>query len=148
MSDEDESINEFKKNPGRLVDSVAKLWPGKDFSFHSIVVNEGDDDCKDTFGHRVGKTYEWLSDRTNGVKASVCSKDYAEPLSHIGDKIRNAFRTIKLKCPPVDRDGDGVIDIEVNRSDFPKYTVNGSQLVLEELIPLGKYQIQYYCAVD
>jgi hypothetical protein len=144
LSDEDERSNggeildypleEDRDTPQAFVDTVHSTFNGeKSFSFHSIVISPGDDDCLDEQNQQglhsyFGNTYAALSNLTDldtksiatpGVVGNICGPpssgqiDYGPQLTQIGDSIRKKLGSRKLGCVPV----TGEVEVEFTPAD-------------------------------
>lgn len=148
VSDENESDPELKSQPILVKNSAEQVLPGKTFHFHSIVVREQDQRCRQQSGHTVGLAYEALSFETEGVTASVCSEDYASPLSQIGESIRENFKEIRLRCTPWDDNQDGQPDLLIESSlPYPSYEIHGDKVQFADTLPVGQFRFVYNCPV-
>ncbi len=138
-----------QNKPESLVNLVKTTWPGKAFSYHSIIVKPGDTACKGINGNEnFGQQYANLSALTGGVVGSVCATDYAAQLGTIGQSSVELVRSVSLDCAPVDKNGDGVKDVEVTLAKgapAPKFTIDGSKITFEANLPAGDHSIKYAC---
>jgi hypothetical protein len=152
ISDEDESASGPKNIPENLVKYVQWVWPGKLFSFHSIITIPGDDECRRTQGAAFGVIYERMSRLTGlgtvggAIVGSVCASDYGAQLSGIGDSVRQMNKTMTLQCEPVGPRNSSVV-VRYNGANFTDpYEVIGTKLVFQRNLPLGRYSLFYRCA--
>lgn len=152
ISDEDESATGPKNIPENLVSYVQWVWPGKLFSFHSIITIPGDDECRRTQGASFGVTYERMSRLTGlgtvggALVGSVCAADYGTQLSGIGDSVRQMNKTMNLQCEPIGPTTSSVV-VRYNGASFTDpYEVIGTKLVFQRNLPLGRYSLSYRCA--
>jgi hypothetical protein len=138
-----------RNKPGELVKYLKANWPMKKFQFHSIVVNDGDDVCLgQSKNEGYGIAYETLSKQTNGVRGSVCAKDYGSQLQFMTEKIKDLVKALTLDCAPVydsvakkyrfdiKYDGDEKIEIE-KIEDNIVYFKGG--------LPAGNIRLEYFC---
>ena len=152
ISDENEYPNHIGDNPESLIQLVRDTWGAqKTFVFHSIIVKEGDSDCLGMGNeHSEGIQYAALSRQTGGVIGSVCEPDYANQLAEIGDHVRMQVLSIKLDCPSVDINKDGVNDITLlldNGSEVIDFSYNekSQSLQFSEALSPGVYNLEYFC---
>ena len=149
ISDEDEGRKKHKNKAENLVQLVNDTWnSAKDFVFHSIIVEPGDDKCLEGEGQQLGREYARLSQMTGGDTGSICETHYSSQLKDIGSGVRSQVFTIQLECLPVDRDRDGNVDILVHLEDgslAPDFTRDGQKLTFVSPLPLGNHNIQYSC---
>lgn len=152
ISDEDESATGPKNIPENLVNYVQWVWPGKLFSFHSIITIPGDDECRRTQGAAFGVIYEKMSRITGlgtvggAIVGSVCASDYGAQLSGIGDSVRQMNKAMTLQCEPVGPSNSSVV-VRYNGANFTDpYEVIGTKLVFQRNLPLGRYTLTYRCA--
>ncbi len=138
-----------RNKPDELVKYLKANWPMKKFQFHSIVVGEGDSDClAQSENESYGITYETLSKSTDGVRGSVCAKDYGSQLLFLGEKIKELVKSLTLDCAPVydsvakkykfDIKYDGVETIEVDR-------IEGKVVYFKGGLPAGAIKLEYFC---
>lgn len=150
-SDETPSGNPtFRNQPEGLLSFIKKTWnERKMFSFHSIIVNDGDQACLAKGGNeKYGLSYAELSRKTGGVIGDVCKEKYGDQLTVIGQKVQQLVKTIHLDCPPIDINKDGIIDLLItnsNGSAIPSVSVEASDLIFAEALPLGKTSVEYKC---
>lgn len=145
ISDEDESANGPKNDPEALVKHVHDTFGGqKTFSFHSIITKPGDVGCKMTYGATYGERYKKLSDLTGGVIGSVCEMDYAAQVSGIAQGVRNLLKTMSLQCQPITAGFN--IGLKKDGQLFSgSYRVDGVNLVFDQELAPGNYQVDYHC---
>lgn len=157
ISDEDEcstglsgcpSASADKSNPQNLISQIQNtLGPNKGFSFHSIIAIPGDSSC--TTGGNAGNVYKSLSNLTSGVVSSVCSSDYSTPLSSIGSRVVELVNSVTLSCKPVDLNGDGKADVQIELADGRTlnngFEVNGMNMYFQTPLPEGTHQFHFFC---
>lgn len=146
ISDEDESANGTKNDPQSLLNFISKTYSGqKAFSFHSIITRPGDTACKSTNGYAYGYRYEQFSKLTGGVIGDVCAADYAVQVQGIAEGVRKTLKSITLACAPV---VDSIRTVTVTK-DGQAYTakssLQGVNLVFDDMLPEGQYQVNYSC---
>jgi hypothetical protein len=146
ISDEDESANTAKNDPQGLLNFISSTYKGqKAFSFHSIITRPGDTACKNTNGYSYGYRYEQISKLTGGVIGDVCAADYAAQVQGIAEGVRKTLKTITLSCTPV---VDAMRSVTVLKDGQPytaKNSVQGLNLVFDDMLPEGQYQVYYSC---
>ncbi|MCB0377350.1 MAG: hypothetical protein KDD33_02570 [Bdellovibrionales bacterium] len=166
LSDEDENSNgtSVKMQPADFVQYVSSSFGQKNFTWHSIIVRPGDNNCRlDNQGgapQYYGVKYDELSRLTGfgqaggAIIGSVCERDYTTQLADIGQSVKDMQKTISLECAPVDEDGDGQVEIsvrfaELGSSSFQAYSgsfqLQGLKLVFDDLLPPGDYRVNYSC---
>lgn len=146
ISDEDESANGAKNDPANLVKYVQDTFQGqKAMSFHSIIARPGDTACLGGEGYSAGFRYEQMSKLTGGVIGDVCASDYAAQVQGIAEGVRKTLKTISLSCAPVI---DALHSVQVLK-DGQVYngtrTLTGQNLVFDDLLPGGNYEVYYSC---
>jgi len=151
ISDEDESDKQFRNIPENLLALVKKTWPSKSFAFHSIITRSGDAQCKNGNGNTYGVTYEKMSKLTGAgmiggpIIGSVCEADYGSQLRGIGDSVQAMQKIIDLQCAPIGNVNSSVV-VQLNGSNYTApYQVDGTRLVFQTNLPIGKYVLQYTC---
>lgn len=138
-----------RNKPDELVKYLKANWPMKKFQFHSIVVNEGDAECLGQSNNEgYGIAYETLSKQTNGVKGSVCAKDYGSQLQFMTEKIKDLVKTLTLDCAPVydsiakkykfEIKYDGTEKIEIEK-------IEGNIVYFKGGLPAGNIKLEYFC---
>ncbi len=167
LSDENEAsegeADKVKYQPQEFLNRFNSQFPnGKNFTFHSIVVMSGDEDCLNAGPdpHYYGTLYEDLSKLTGygqpggGTIGSVCESNYTTQLSEIGKSVQDLAKTVPLKCAPYDADGDGEPEILAafkapGSADFvpfeEPYTIQGQQISYQNYLPVGEFQFNYQC---
>ncbi len=145
-----ERVPGLKNKPLKLLDFIEKTWKGsKSFSFHSIIVKEGDGDClaKDE-NEDFGRVYSTLSRLTNGIIGSVCEADYGSQLRIIGKKVQDQTKTIHLDCVPAAHPGESQAKISLENSRglrYPAFRLEKADLIFEDYLPEGKTLVDYVC---
>ncbi len=149
LSDEDESDTKHRNKASNLINFVNNIWGGlKSFVFHSIIVKEGDKECLDNGGYTEGLEYTKLSKMTGGIIGSICEPDYSSQLSDIGVSVRNQIFAIELDCLPVDRNGDGQIEVVVeleNGISPPPFSRDKTTMTFQRPLPIGQHSVKYFC---
>ena len=149
LSDEDESDTKHRNKASNLINFVDNIWGGlKSFVFHSIIVKEGDKECLDNGGYTEGLEYTKLSKMTDGIIGSICAPDYSSQLSNIGVSVRNQIFAIELDCLPVDRNGDGQIEVVVeleNGISSPAFIRDKTTMTFQRPLPIGQHSVKYFC---
>lgn len=152
ISDEDESGCGSKNDPAGLVNFVKATWPGKSFSFHSIITIPNDATCLKTNGAAYGKKYQELSKLLGygtvggSLIGSVCASDYASQLTGIGQSVQDMSYTAELKCAPVVT-GNSSVEIYYQGSKFNgNFAIQGTKLVFDQLLSDGSYSLKYNCS--
>lgn len=143
LSDEDEYSNQNnsgwtqRNEASYLVERTHQvLGSQKNFSFHSIVIS--DEACRvlqnnqlDSNGVRIpaymGEMYMEASDRTGGIVGDICSTNYTNELSTIGNRIDQFIDSVPLQCQPYNnvitvRKSDG--SAIAGRIDGPRFLFN------------------------
>lgn len=143
------TVVQKRNKPEELVKYLKSNWPMKKFQFHSIVVNEGDADClSQSDNESYGIAYETLSKATNGVKGSVCAKDYGSQLQFMSEKIKDLVKTLTLDCAPaydsvakkykfgIKHDGTEKVEVE---------KIEGNIVYFKGGLPTGNIKLEYFC---
>ncbi len=152
-----------QNDPANLYSYITQSYPGKSFKFHSIIVQPGDNVCKDTVGfvgiykgkkvnsinEDYGITYANLSQMTSGIVGDVCQADYTQQITAIGSSSAAQILMTQLSCDPVDSDNNGFKDIEVRslttQTVLSNYVVNNKQVIFDRPLPVGDYVFNYRC---
>ncbi|MBO9666154.1 MAG: hypothetical protein J7501_05020 [Bdellovibrio sp.] len=146
ISDEDESANATKNDPQSLLNFISSTYKGqKAFSFHSIITRPGDTACKATNGYAYGYRYEQISKLTGGVIGDVCAADYAAQVQGIAEGVRKTLKTITLSCTPVVDSLRSVTVLKDGQAYTAKNSLQGLNLVFDDMLPVGQYQVYYSC---
>ena len=146
LSNEDEAS--FGKGsdlitPSKLLRKFMSVFPDKTMQFHSLIVLPGDSKCRREQGSTANySTFAFeLSQKTNGLSRSICSKDYSKELEEIGQKPRNPVKVFHLKEEPF------LPSLRVSvspRQDNENYIIDGSKLIFEVAPPLdSRIQVSY-----
>ena len=140
------------------VQNIAPTGENKGFVFHSIVCLESDvtnnvNGCHANFND-IGYHYMDLSSLTGGIIGSVTAPDYAPMLSSIATAIVSQQNSVSLECEPIDNNEDGEVDLQVSLLNIDTqayepfaglFSVNGMNLEFAEAIPVGQFQVDFYC---
>lgn len=151
ISDENETGTDKKSKPEALLSLVKNKWPGKNFTWHSIITIPGDEKCLKSNGYSYGVAYEKLSKLTGqgktggAVIGTVCATDYGSQLKGIGGSVGSMPRVIELQCPAVGDPASSVIVTRNGAAFNEPYQVEGSRLVFANPLPAGQYQLKYNC---
>jgi hypothetical protein len=151
ISDEDESASGPKNDPQNLVNFVDSTWPGKKFSFHSIITIPGDTACRNTEGAAYGVRYQQLSRLTGlgtvggSIVGSVCATDYGSQLRGIGDSVRQMVRTMDLDCAPIGPNNSSIVILYNGANYTEPYEVQGLKILFQKNLPVGRYELRYRC---
>lgn len=133
-----------RNNPNELLKYVNATYPNKPFYFHSIIVQEGDEEClRGSDNESYGRQYAWLSEKTGGVIGNVCAEDYASQLKMIGEKVSQKVVMIELGCQPV------LESISIKNSTdslAPAFEVQDTRLFFMEPLSPGTWTTNYECA--
>lgn len=143
-------IPRLRNQPLNLLNLIQSTWNGaKNFSFHSIIVKEGDRECLAKDGNeKFGVTYATLSRLTHGIIGSVCESDYGSQLRIIANKVQDQVKTIHLDCVPAKglRELQPNITFEnSNSSLYPSYRLEDSDLIFVDNLPEGLTTVNYFC---
>lgn len=146
ISDEDESNSGPKNDPTNFVNYIRSSFNNeKAVSVHSIITRPGDTHCKSSQGYSYGHRYQQISELTGGVIGDVCAADYAAQVQGIAEGVRKTLKTVTLACLPV---VDSVRKITIIKDGVPfaaTHTVQGLNVVFDEMLPSGSYQFSYSC---
>lgn len=148
VSDSDEtpakgSKPDARNNPSVLMSYVSTKYPNKPFYFHSIIVQENDEEClKGSDNESYGRNYAWLSEQTGGVIGNVCEEDYSKQLKMIGEKVSQKVKLVDLECIPVANS----VSVRNDRGyDIPTFEVLENTIHFKEPLPQGHNTINYSC---
>lgn len=148
VSDSNETIPlgvqvDSRNNPSLLLSFVETKYPQKKFVFHSIIVKENDEKCLVSGDNEAyGRTYLWLSERTNGAVGSVCEKSYADIMRSIYSKMLQKVTAVRLECIPT----SGVQVTNSEGSLIPAFVLEENLVTFETPLPSGKNRLDYLCA--
>ena len=141
-----------QNKPQELINLVHSTFPNKPFKFNSIIVKINDSACLAVDGNEgYGYSYTSLSQLTGGVIGTVCSQDYGNQLSAIGQATIDLINSVDLTCVPLDTNGDGTPDISVVTADgsaAPTFTLSGLKVTFSKALPPGTNRLVYTCAVQ
>ncbi len=160
LSDEDEWSDRTgdpwtnRNEPSYLADRVDELYGSKkNFTFNSIAVLN--DTCRteqreqlDSSGHLtsgyIGTTYIEASNRTGGIKGSICSTDYGAELADIGNRISELKESIVLQCAPL----NGYISVTFNDGSPVSNHLDGNRVIVDVAIATTtNINLKYQCAL-
>jgi hypothetical protein len=162
LTDEDECSNQdsgcmsSQDDAQGLVDAVHSAYDTaagkKNFTFNSIAIL--DEDCRQVQGSQtlngrlidayIGRDYIAASDLTGGIKGSICSDDYANELSAMGDLVQSLSSSAVLQCSPVG--GVAVVKYTSDGSLVASH-VSGNRVIFDAPVPGGSsLSIDYQCA--
>lgn len=154
VSDADETNpngTQTHNSPQGLMNLVRSMYPGKPFSFHSIIVRPGDRAClnlANSGNEDYGYSYSDLSGLTGGIVGTVCSADYGSQLAAMGRATVDLINSANLNCAPLDTNGDGIRDVQIVTADgsaAPSYTIDGLRIQFSRALPAGNNQLNYSC---
>ncbi|XGC81491.1 hypothetical protein ACES2L_03210 [Bdellovibrio bacteriovorus] len=146
ISDEDESANGEKNDPGNFVKFIQDSFAGqKAMSFHSIIARPGDKACLSGEGYSAGFRYEQISKLTGGVIGDVCATDYAAQVQGIAEGVRKTLKSITLACAPVVDAMRSVVVLKDGQVYNGTRKIEGVNVVFDEMLPTAEYQVQYTC---
>ena len=137
--------------PEKLVSYAKSIKGSQPFEVSAIVVKPGDNVCLETqrdqlFGEgngQFGKVLMSLVTQTSGIPGSVCANDYGSQLEDMGRSIGDKIKNVELKCS---NPTDFVLKIVSGTSTRPTYTINGSTLIFDQVLPVGiKLKAVYTC---
>lgn len=149
-SDETNSAGTQDQNkPEFVANYIKSVYPGKPFSYHSIIVPLGDSVCVKQNGNEgYGYAYDAMSRLTGGSTGTVCATDYGSQLMSIGQATQELIRSVALACAPIDTNGDGQPEMQIttaNGSMAPAYTIVGLRINFVTPLPLGSTTLTYNC---
>ncbi len=138
-----------QNRPETLIGMVQTTWPGKPFSFHSIIVPINDSVCRSRDGNEgYGYNYVSTSQLTGGILGTVCATDYGTQLRDIGQSTQELVLSVGLLCAPIDVSGDGAPEFTILTSDGstpPTYTFEGMRVKFATALPAGRTRLTYNC---
>lgn len=154
ISDENECSNgsciqaNSANNPEKVLQYLSQEFGSeKVVKFNSIIKIPNDASC--TTAANVGSAYYELSRLTSGIVGSVCSSNYSQILTSLGEKTLELVKSVNLECNPVDRNSDGKSDIEIrNMSGTIQntgYKLEGRTLIFDQALEVGDYYVRYAC---
>ena len=142
----------------QLISAVNRLYPGKHFRVHSIIVRPGDSGCKAIQdGQMAGKVsssyglvYYNASIATGGVVGDICANDYGNQLVTIADNIGESILEKTLFCAnpePIDSSTPIVSFVPV--ASAHSYSIVGNKIQFSPHLSVGtKAYLQYKCPAD
>jgi hypothetical protein len=146
ISDEDESANGTKNDPAKFVKFVQNSFGShKAMSFHSIITRPGDKNCLNGEGYSYGYRYDQISKLTGGVIGDVCAVDYAAQVQGIAEGVRKTLKSISLSCAPIVDASHSISVIKDGQVYTASRKMEGLNLVFDEMLPAGNYDIYYTC---
>jgi hypothetical protein len=146
ISDEDESKSGVKNDPTNFVNYIRSTYNNeKAVSVHSIITRPGDTNCKNTQGYSYGYRYQQISELTGGVIGDVCAADYAAQVQGIAEGVRKTLKTVTLACQPVVDSVRKITIVKDGAAFTAAHTVQGLNLVFDDMLPSGSYQFSYSC---
>lgn len=146
ISDEDESANSEKNDPANFVKYIQTTFGGqKAMSFHSIIARPGDKACLGGEGYSAGFRYEQISKLTGGVIGDVCATDYAAQVQGIAEGVRKTLKSLLLTCAPVVDSMRSLLVLKDGQVYNGTRKVEGLNLVFDEMLPAGNYEVFYSC---
>lgn len=133
-----------RNNPDELLKYVNETYPKKPFYFHSIIVQDGDQEClKGSDNESYGLQYAALSVKTGGIVGNVCEKDYSGQLKMIGEKVSQKVMMLELGCQPILDSISIKSSVDALASAFE---VQDTRLILAEPLKAGVWTTEYECA--
>lgn len=146
ISDEDESANTVKNTAANLISLINTSYQGnKPFSFHSIINKPNDEACRTAHGVSYGLNYAEFSRITGGVVGDVCATDYTAQVAAIAEGVRQTAKTISLTCMPAVDAYNWITVTKDGATYAAPRKVAGMNLVFDDLLPNGNYQVRYNC---
>jgi hypothetical protein len=138
-----------QNKPEFVANYIKSVYPGKPFSYHSIIVPLGDSVCVKQNGNEgYGYSYDAMSRLTGGSTGTVCATDYGSQLTAIGQATQDLVRSVALACAPVDTNGDGKPEMQISTATgapAPEYTIVGLRVNFATPLPLGSTTLTYNC---
>jgi hypothetical protein len=146
ISDEDESANGPKNDPAIFVKYIQTTFGGqKAMSFHSIIARPDDKACLSGEGYSAGYRYEQISKLTGGVIGDVCATDYAAQVQGIAEGVRKTLKSLSLTCTPVIDSMRSLLVLKDGQVYNGTRKVEGLNLVFDDMLPAGNYEVFYSC---
>lgn len=146
ISDEDESRAEAKNSPKNLISYIDQQYSSrKSFTFHSIISRPGDMNCLRGEGKTEGHRYHEISKLTGGIIGDVCAADYSSQIKGIAEGIKKSAQSIALSCTPLQSVNTPIV-VTQNNQPVQNFTINGKNLEFTSEMPVGDYDVSYYCA--
>lgn len=146
ISDEDESANAHRNDPQNFLTYIQTAFNGqKAMSFHSIITRPNDLACKNAHGATYGQRYAQISNLTGGVIGDVCATDYAAQVQGIAEGVRKTLKSVTLTCAPVVDATRSVLVLKDGQVYNGTRRLEGLNLVFDEMLPAGNYEIYHSC---
>ena len=148
-----------KDYPKDFLNVSAVSQRGRQFSAHAIIVKPGDNTCLEQQKKqpRADPSYgQWYANlvnnrdrgRTGGQIGSVCASDWGSQLRDIGKTLTRSTEA-KLRCTPIDENGDGIPDVRIERPQNISHIniyVSRDKLIFDPALPGGtKIEYTYKC---
>lgn len=138
---------EAEDNPQDLVNYVKNNFNNKTFINHSIVIKPGDTACYDIQDRSnpgfYGVQYSRLQALTGGVLGNICADSFADQLTAMGQRTRDAINSVTLRCSPVVAP---VVAISPAAAGVT-WSVNGNKIIFSAPIIEGtQVNVRYTCA--
>ncbi|HND85042.1 MAG TPA: hypothetical protein PLU50_04505, partial [Pseudobdellovibrionaceae bacterium] len=152
ISDENESAHRTMNDPAQLARFMKGQWPQKKINVHSIITRPNDVKCLRSYGASYGVAYWELSHMFNFGEAGgstvgdVCATDYTSQLVGIGHAVSDLQKVIKLDCEPKGDTSQNIMILHNAQNFTEPFTIDGKSLVFQDPLPLGIYELQYYCS--
>ena len=134
-------------DPQKLVDWVKATYGNKVFITHSIVIQPGDNSCYDvqdkTSPAFFAVLYKRLQSLTGGIAGNICADSYADQLTDMGNRTRDAINSVTLRCAPV------LAPVVSFNPAMPSVTwaVSGDKVIFSTAVPEGTLvNVKYVCA--
>ena len=153
--------------PQTFTDNMARLYPDKTFSVHSVIIRPKEfasdatelNDAKSCYSQQnsqaawvrgyPGYAYAALSQMTGGTINSICDPDYSGLLNKIGSTIQNQVTSLPFSCTPIVRADGTRFSFYINdtlRNDLatPDYE-HGKLNINVALAPMTKVKLVFDC---
>ena len=100
--------------------------------------------------NKYAQKYYDVTVATGGIAASICEENYASQFTMIADSTIGKVAQLSLECEPVDKNGDGQLDVLVTSPAgviLTAYEIAGNKITFTPALEnAGQYKIAYACA--
>ncbi|MGE0761669.1 MAG: hypothetical protein AB7N80_00180 [Bdellovibrionales bacterium] len=133
-------------DPQGLVNFVKSTFNNKTFINHSIVIKPGDAACYDEQDQNnpgfFGVQYSRLQALTGGILGSICAASYADQLTAMGQRTRDAINSVTLRCAPV-----SAPTVTISPATAATWSVSGNKIIFSMPVLEGtQVRVRYTCA--
>lgn len=142
-----QALTAIDQPAARLAVIKSNLDPSAQFTFNSIIVQPGDNQCEaeqdlDEAPSYAGTYYAAMSELSGGGLGSICDNNYSKNLKLFKDRIVNTLKEVELQCEPY----KDKIEAKLNGVPYGKYKRAKKKLEFEEALAEGSFlELSYEC---